>query len=253
MDTDLLLNDFAIRCFRDEEIGLHFGPNGISSRNNHFTLGASNAGEVCKMHSSPEPHSGHESHARPAEGPRSHQCFQQNATPPYTKYAKVFRLHRSVRAYRYLEKSRFVDTSNIVNLDRAAWELRRYCALDPAPRQLSLVQGVTTPKFELAGGYLESIIDDHNNPAREPLLWRNFFFGRRQRRFWKKPSFRFRASKAPLQMHPEILGRGPEVYLFAKAPDPGIPRVCQVDMNWCFRPKAFFRTNNRQCGSFGLH
>lgn len=107
--------------------------------------------------------------------------------------------------YRYLEVSRFFDTSHIVSLDRAAWELRRYCTSDPGPRQLKLVQGVIAPKYNISGGYLEDILNDEANPAREPLLWRNFFFGRRQRRAWKDPSFKIRATNAPLYLNPDIL------------------------------------------------
>jgi hypothetical protein len=207
MDTDLLLNDFAIRCFRDE------GDSDYISARMAFRAGITTslwASQqmlekyvkcILLLNRIPGTKVMHDLR-KGLDLINASSKMQLHLTPNTQRF---FDYIEASGQYRYLEKSRFVDTSNIVNLDRAAWELRRYCALDPAPRQLNLVQGVTTPKFELAGGYLESIIDDLNNPAREPLLWRNFFFGRRQRRFWKKPSFRFRASNAPLQMHPEIL------------------------------------------------
>ena len=96
--------------------------------------------------------------------------------------------------YRYLEVSRFFHTSHVVSLDRATWELRRYCTSDPGPRRLRLVQGVIPPKYNISGGYLEDILNDEANPARGPLLWRNCFFGRRQRRVWKDHSFKIRAT-----------------------------------------------------------
>lgn len=74
-----------------------------------------------------------------------------------------------------------------------------------APRKLKLSMGVTTPKYRIADGYLENVIDDGKDPAREPLLWRNFFFGKRQRRFWKNASFSIKAANSPLYLHPEIL------------------------------------------------
>jgi HEPN domain-containing protein len=107
--------------------------------------------------------------------------------------------------YRYLEVSRIFKTSDIVSLDRAAWELRRYCTPDPRPRQLKLAPGVIPQKYNISGGYLEAILNDEMNSAREPLLWRNFFFGKRYRRVWKKPPFQIRITNAPLYLNPEIL------------------------------------------------
>jgi len=56
----------------------------------------------------------------------------------------------------------------------------------------------------LANGSLEKIIDDPKNPAREPLLWQNGFFGKRAR---KKVRLRkwFQAHNAPLYLNPQIL------------------------------------------------
>jgi hypothetical protein len=82
---------------------------------------------------------------------------------------------------------------------------------------LKLVQGATIPKYRIAGGLLEEILDDEKHAARGPLLWRNYFFGRRQRKIWKNPSFRLKASNAPLHMHPYILD---EVLKYVRFPKP---------------------------------
>lgn len=106
--------------------------------------------------------------------------------------------------FRYLEVSRVASNWDIVNLDRAAWELRRYCTLSEAPRLIKLRQGVIPPKYRLDGGYLEKVMDDTRSPAREPLLWNNAFFGRRQRRkIGMKPWLMFENS--PLYLNPQIL------------------------------------------------
>jgi hypothetical protein len=106
--------------------------------------------------------------------------------------------------FRYLEVPNVAFGKNIISLDRAAWELRRYCTLSLAQRQIALTDGQPAPKVRLVGGLLENIIDDKTNPAREPLLWQNAFFGARSRRritihTWVK------IKNSPLYLHPEIL------------------------------------------------
>lgn len=106
--------------------------------------------------------------------------------------------------FRYLEVPNVAFGKSIVTLDRAVWELRRYCTLSPAQRHIVLTDGQPAPKVRLVGGLLEQVIDDKTNPAREPLLWQNAFFGARSRRrvavhtWWK-------ATNSPLSLHPEIL------------------------------------------------
>ena len=104
--------------------------------------------------------------------------------------------------FRYFEIPNVAFGEHIVSLDRAAWELRRYCTLSLAQRQIALAD--PAPKVRLVGGLLQNIIDDKTNPAREPLLWQNAFFGERSRRritihAWVK------MKNSPLYLHPEIL------------------------------------------------
>src|ERR1700756_2800915 len=65
-------------------------------------------------------------------------------------------------------------------------------------------QGIAPPKFRIEGGYLEAILDNTQNPAREPLLWRNAFFGKRQRRRVRRNDW-MKAENAPLYLHPELI------------------------------------------------
>jgi HEPN domain len=62
--------------------------------------------------------------------------------------------------YRYLEISNVAFGPNLVRLDRAVWELRRYCTLSDEPRRIKLRHGFIPPKVRIPGGYLEGIIDD---------------------------------------------------------------------------------------------
>jgi len=106
--------------------------------------------------------------------------------------------------YRYLEISNFASGRSLTWLDRTAWELRRYCSSDETPRKLSLRHGVLPTGFRLSGGYLEAVLDDQTKPAREPLLWRNAFFGSKRRRLVKVNPW-FTATNSPLYLNPQIL------------------------------------------------
>jgi len=114
--------------------------------------------------------------------------------------------------YRYFEFSTEGFGRDLVNLDRAVWELRRYCTLDPQPQQIKLRKGFAAQRVRIPNGYLEKVIDDVNSPAREPLLWQNGFFGRRARRMVKLRSW-FEARNAPLSLNPQILNEV-EKYVF---------------------------------------
>ncbi|MGE3511573.1 MAG: hypothetical protein AB7N65_22110 [Vicinamibacterales bacterium] len=98
-----------------------------------------------------------------------------------TRSRKFIQEIDEVGRYRYLEASFFVDWHNIVALDQAAWELRRFCTLDPAATSQRLVDGRWAPRVRIAGGYLEKVIANRRNPARQPLLWHNGYFGRGRR------------------------------------------------------------------------
>ena len=105
---------------------------------------------------------------------------------------------------RYLVISNVGFRGDIIRMDGAAWELRRYCTLSPLPLQAKHRSGFPAPKVRLEGGYLEQVIDSPQHPAREPLLWQNAFFGRRVRKSVRLPGG-FQATNSPLFLHPEIL------------------------------------------------
>jgi hypothetical protein len=117
-------------------------------------------------------------------------------------------------SFRYLEASNVAHGGNLIKLDRTAWELRRYCTQSKDLRNLAIRSGRTPPRARIPGGYLESVIDKPSDPARGPLLWCNAFFGGRQRRRLRIDNW-FKAVNSPLYLHPEILD---EVLKYAHVP-----------------------------------
>jgi hypothetical protein len=116
--------------------------------------------------------------------------------------------------YRYLEISNLAFGADLVTLDRAVWELRRYCTLAIEPKEKKLRNSFAAPVVRLSGGQLERIIDDTNDPARESLLWQNGFFGKQTRKRVRLRKW-FKAHNAPLYLNPQILD---EVLKFVYVP-----------------------------------
>jgi hypothetical protein len=106
--------------------------------------------------------------------------------------------------FRYLETSPFVLGNDIIRLDRAIWEIRRYCTLSEHGRGVKLTDREPAPIVRIEGGYLEKMLDKPKHPAREPLLWQNGFFGRRRRRTVRLKGG-FHATNSPLFVNPHIL------------------------------------------------
>src|SRR3954452_3604307 len=104
-----------------------------------------------------------------------------------------------------IEKPRPIGPAgNWLSLDRAVWELRRFCIPGETQPAKQLRDGIVPPKVRLEGGILESIMDDPKNPARQPLLWQNGFFGKRVRRRVVNYGG-FGAVNSPLFLYPQFI------------------------------------------------
>jgi hypothetical protein len=115
--------------------------------------------------------------------------------------------------YRYMEASLWVDWHWIVSLDQTVWEIRRFCTLDPGATSVQLVEGQWAPRVRLVGGQLERILKKRDDPAREPLLWQNGFFGRGRRTITVRGGFT--AVNSPLFQKAELLD---EILKYAYVP-----------------------------------
>ncbi len=105
--------------------------------------------------------------------------------------------------FRYMEVSFVVWWHWIISLDRAVWELRRFCTSEPRPRSLKLMDGEIAPRYRVDSGYLEKVLDDKQNPAREYLLWHNGFIGKSKRNVTVRGTFI--AVNSPLFNQPELV------------------------------------------------
>jgi hypothetical protein len=63
--------------------------------------------------------------------------------------------------------------------------------------------GEVAPRYRVDSGYLEKVLDDRQNPAREYLLWHNGFFGKGKRKVTVRGTFI--AVNSPLFNHPELV------------------------------------------------
>ncbi len=108
-----------------------------------------------------------------------------------------------VGRYRYMEVSIFVEWPRIIALDRAVWELRRFCTSAPHPRTLKLVDGQRAPSYAVDQAFLEEVLKDTKNPARAHLIWHNAFVGRKRTKVTIYGTFI--AKNSPLFNYPELL------------------------------------------------
>lgn len=122
--------------------------------------------------------------------------------------------------YRYYEVSYDIQPYDIIRLDRAVWELRRYC--QPLDYDIADLNGKTVNLLTLEldrvhrakannekgtcvmGGILEQITEKKDHPAREALIWNNLFLGPSRRKGVKMQS-NWESGNSPLFLHPEII------------------------------------------------
>lgn len=121
---------------------------------------------------------------------------------------------------RYYLFSYDIEPFDIARFDRAVWEIRRYCQpldYDTVDMNGKTVNFLTDEldrvhrakeKYEkgtcITGGILERVIEQKDHPAREALIWNNLFFGPSRRKTVKMRSD-WEAGNSPFFLHPEII------------------------------------------------
>jgi hypothetical protein len=207
MTLDLLVNDFAIRSFRDEGDADYIAARmafraALVTPSLWASLQTVEKYLKCilLLNRIPAKKVGHNLDAAlNAINSSSKLVLNLTAvTREFIQYLNAF------GKFRYLEISNAAFGKNLVTLDRTVWELRRYCTLSEDFRKLVLQHGVTPPKFRIPGGFLEKVLDDPENPARKPLLWRNAFVGAKSRRRVRIDRW-IKMNNSPLYLNPQIV------------------------------------------------
>jgi hypothetical protein len=121
--------------------------------------------------------------------------------------------------FRYFEVSYSNRQHDLVRLDRAVSELRRYCQvldwefntpqgkrnlLEPILASIHHAREHSPRDTRIVGGWLEGVIKNRKHAAREPLLWKNLYFGLSRHKTVKLHGYE-EAANSPLAMHREIL------------------------------------------------
>lgn len=124
--------------------------------------------------------------------------------------------------FRYFEVPYDYSHLQLLTLDQAVWEIRRYCKvldytivkpdgsiLQALPIELKRIQAsenFPAHKFHLTNGELERILGDKKHPARAGLIWNNFRFGGRARKTIRiQPHWG--SSNSPLSLNPQLLNK----------------------------------------------
>jgi len=223
MDTKVLLNDFAIRSFRDvgdldylaarmayrAKLVPQFLWSGLQAIEKYLKC-------ILLLNRIPARNVRHDL-ATGLELIEHHAPFKLRLSETSQKLIKHLDTYGR---FRYLETPFYVMGLEIVQLDMAVWEIRRYCTVlnyqitlpdgsMKAMLQLELdkIERSTerSPQyFKLLGGALEKILDDKRHPAREALVWQNLYFGSHARKKVRIARYTH-STNSPLSSHPEIL------------------------------------------------
>lgn len=223
MDTESLINDFAIRCFRDTAdadyllaraaFRYQLAPQALWASLQTIEKYLKCILLLHRIQGKGIRHS----LSKALDILSSSKKIVLNLTPASEQFIRHVDQFGECR---YLEISVIIYGGQIVDLDRIVWELRKFCTFqgygyienkkkDSALQRIKLQditlrEGFIPQKYQLPGGFLEKVIDDKKHPARKMLLWQNGFFGKKGRRSVRHRGG-FRAVNSPLFNHPEIL------------------------------------------------
>lgn len=132
---------------------------------------------------------------------------------------------------RYLDLSYSTNGARLPDIDRAVWEIRRYCrplnysiptnsgefhCLKPELERIALSETIAPQKFTITGGELEKVIGNKRHPSRSALVWKNLYFGKVHRKEVTISNWS-RSENSPLWLYPELLGLVEEYVMIPKS------------------------------------
>lgn len=143
--------------------------------------------------------------------------FDVRLTPETRKFLEYLDTYGR---FRYYETPYYTIGDELFRLDKAVWEIRRYARV--LDYKIKVQSGQEIPllplelqsneraesrppqEFSIIGGHLEKVLAKRDHPSRPALIWHNMYFGTSRR---KKVRHRRISSSgnSPLSLHPEIL------------------------------------------------
>ena len=163
------------------------------------------------------------------KAPKSHDIEQLLSAFESTKKFD-FRLSEETRKFlkyldtygrfRYYETPYYSRGDELFRLDRAVWELRRYARvldyklkidggrevhlLEHELKKNECAEGRPPQEFAIIGGFLEKVLSKRDHPSRSALIWHNVYFGSGRRKTVKHRKMSS-GGNSPLSLHPELL------------------------------------------------
>ncbi|OXX63876.1 hypothetical protein B9J89_06365, partial [Vibrio sp. V15_P4S5T153] len=130
--------------------------------------------------------------------------------------------------FRYLEVSWHAEQAELTILDRAVWELRRYCnsglycyknspetqCVDSKILPLKDIVNLTHENTYIPDGRIEKLLKLRSNPARKELVWNNLYYSNSNRKIVLIKS-NFMAENSSFFLYPELLD---EVVKYTRVP-----------------------------------
>ena len=123
---------------------------------------------------------------------RSLALIYKNVDVELSEQTKKFikRLEEFGARFRYLEVSWFIHECEIAILDRAVWELRRFCDAElyiysgnqfvsVSKDKYDLIKSIEKPNKQntiIPGGFLEKTLEKRDSRARPDLVWCNLYY-----------------------------------------------------------------------------
>ena len=131
----------------------------------------------------------------------------------------IERLEKFGARFRYLETSWFVHDCELAFLDRAVWEMRRFCnsalyiysgnefvAVKPdALESLESIDKPTQDNTYISGGYLEKTLENKHSDSRPYLVWCNLYYSSSRR--------------TKVRIKSSVMGQNSPFYLFPELVD----------------------------------
>jgi HEPN domain-containing protein len=228
---DALLNEFALRCFRDVADGDYIAAR-MAYRAEIFLQAywaTQQALEkylkaILLLHRIPQTKATHSLDVLLQKTEKQFPLKLMKSTREFMAFIDSWNVDRY---FIYPYGSNGVE---IIELDRAVWDIRRYCisyhrgSSSKQRRQeefdLAHIENAVNHAPQryrsLSQGFLDKVLREKNNSARQALIWNNMFFGASRRKSVRMRQL-FSSHNSPLVLYPQIFDEVRKLVFFPKS------------------------------------